>query len=135
MTADPSAGPAGPGAPGTTQATLAGSWENQLGSRLELEADDDGRLTGTYRTGVGDGHEVRPLAGWWHPWPAGGRAIAGFTVSWPASDTVSVWAGQLDPGTDTIDATWLMVGDAPPADAWRSTSVGHDHFHRVGSHA
>jgi Avidin family len=38
---------------GDAMSDLTGTWSNQYGSRLEL-ADANGRLTGTFQTGLGD---------------------------------------------------------------------------------
>lgn len=115
--------------------SIAGAWVNQLGSRLELVVGADGRLLGTYHSGVGDGTVLRPLSGWSEPPQPDGRGALGFTVRWPATRAVSVWAGHYDAADGVIEATWLLVGETPPGDAWRSTTLGHDEFHRQGPDA
>jgi hypothetical protein len=139
MTAAPTAGPE----PSTTSAvadrdrrgSIAGAWVNQLGSRLELSADTDGVLRGMYHSGVGDGIVAQPLSGRSDPPGPGGLGVLGFVVHWPADRAVSVWAGQYDPKDDVIRASWLLVGETAPSEAWRSTTLGHDEFHREGPDA
>ena len=109
---------------------LSGTWHNELGSRLILTAGLEGHLTGAYAPGVGESPEERPLTGFWHQAAPGAPTVVGFVVAWPASHSLTTWAGRHDPGSDSISASWLLVGETPADEAWRSTNLGHDLFSR-----
>ena len=112
---------------------LSGPWFNQLGSRLDLQADDDGRLTGTIRSpvgGVGGSHRV---TGYFDAGSEVRDKALGFAVSWGSAYSVTVWSGHYRGDEGVIVATWLLSRSAPGAGEWRSTLTGHDEFRRSPS--
>ena len=111
--------------------TLSGSWRNQLGSELQLEADDQGGIYGKFRNSVGlRAGEWVPVVGSFDPSPSQGSTVLGFVVDWSQVHCVTAWSGQYRPGLETINATWIMTAESDGADEWRSTTVGHDVFRR-----
>lgn len=105
--------------------SISGTWYNELASQLDLEADGVGRLSGSLRSGVGEGPGRYPLTGFYDPLPNGDGAVIGFVVSWPNVHSLTVWAGHFNPDENAITTTWLLAG---ATDEWRSTNVGHDRF-------
>ena len=107
---------------------LTGPWFNQLGSRLDLKADEDGQLTGTIHSpvgGIGGSHRVTGYVD--ATSDARDRAL-GFAVSWGSADSVTVWSGHYRQDEGVIFATWLLSRSAPGSGEWRSTLIGHDQF-------
>lgn len=110
---------------------LSGVWFNQLGSRLEMACDDDGRLTGTFESSVSGARGRHALSGYADPHPADETGAIGFTVSWSPGHAVTVWSGHYHGGRQEIAATWLLTTGGPfGPEAWRSTVIGHDVFRR-----
>ena len=110
-------------------ARLNGIRFNELGFALSLEASTSGQLSGTFRSGVGDGLGQRPLRGLYSPSPQSGEAVLGFVVVWPSSHSLSSWSGHLH-HDDVITATWLLASSTDASDEWRSMHIGHDRFAR-----
>ena len=112
---------------------LSGPWFNQLGSRLDLAVDDEGRLSGTFRSSVGvvdDGHAV---SGFFATDADGAHGALGFAVSWGAAGSITVWSGHYHESDEVILTTWLL-SEAPSWHGdWRSTLVGSDEFRRSES--
>src|SRR5207247_2502960 len=69
---------------------LSGTWYNQHGSELRVQVDPEGKISGTFRSGVGfpDAEEEFPIAGF-----AEGD-LFGFTVSFGKYDSVTSWTGH-----------------------------------------
>ncbi|HVX22181.1 MAG TPA: avidin/streptavidin family protein [Acidimicrobiales bacterium] len=111
-------------------AGMAGTWHSDLGSELHLELDGD-RLAGTYHSAIGCECREHPVTGFCNWSSSGDAATLAFVVPWPVTRSVTTWAGRYDSRTDTISALWLLATEAPAAEAWRSTTVGHDAFHRA----
>jgi hypothetical protein len=110
---------------------LTGTWHNQLGSELVIEADGEGGLTGHYTSGAGTvAGKTYPLVGTYDPGPQSITTVLGFVVDWTEVHAVTVWSGQYHHGDQTIAATWLMATETDEGDEWKSTFVGHDLFHR-----
>lgn len=120
---------------GERTGTLTGSWRNQLGSELRLEADGHGGLRGTFRNAVGhSAGEMFPIVGSYDRVPAPhGSTVLAFVVTWSDVHCVTAWSGRYQPRLDTISATWIMTPGADPVDEWRATTVGHDVFRRDGA--
>jgi hypothetical protein len=112
------------------RARVEGSWYNELGSHLELATGDDGRLTGTFCSPVGGDDRPQPVTGFVDLAPPDGTAVLGFTVSWPATHSLSVWAGRCDLEQQVIETTWLLASELRQDEAWHSTLVGHNRFTR-----
>lgn len=111
---------------------LEGSWVNQLGSELYLEADPEGAIRGTFSNHAGWGlHEACAVYGVCDPSSSGLDTVLGFVVLWPAAHTQTAWSGQYHADDDTIRATWLMTTETEPEDEWRATIVGQDIFTRA----
>lgn len=115
---------------GTARTAIDGAWYNELGSHLELATDAEGHLTGTFHSEVGGDERPQPIAGVVDLAPPDGTAVLGFTVSWPATHSVSVWAGQCDLERQVIETTWLLTSELRGEQAWHSMLVGHNRFTR-----
>src|SRR5512138_1484285 len=96
---------------------FSGRWRNQRGSSLELAIDDRGRVSGTFRTGVGvpSPHESFPLCGF-----ARGDLIA-FSVDFGVHESVTAWAGQHTEagGRERIETLWHLARNIPDSDEER----------------
>lgn len=115
--------------------SLEGKWYNELGSTLEIKADDDGRLSGTYETAVssaGCAHGVFDLLGTTDV-DAGGDTF-GFSVTWKnkqsSCNSTTAWSGHYLQGQEILKAFWLLSVKTDPGDEWGSTLVGEDVFTR-----
>jgi len=108
---------------------LAGVWSNQLGSRLLLEVDADGRLSGSMHSSVGGVAGEHPLSGFARS-SGEGRGVIGFVVAWDQTSSVTSWSGHYDLRTGTISVNWLLTGNEFDENEWQATRVGHDHFWR-----
>lgn len=108
---------------------INGRWRNQLGSYLNLWSDEEGLITGSFNPSVGGVHGTHRVTGYLDPRPRESVAL-GFVVSWHPAHSITVWLGQYDRDNDVITATWLLTGELPERDGWRSTNIGHDVFHR-----
>ncbi len=115
--------------------SLAGTWYNELGSKLDLEVDDDGQLTGSYETGVsakGCAEGQYEVAG-----RTDGETL-GFVVNWKNAkadcESTTSWAGHYRPGDEGAEESlamfWLLAESAGPAEEWESMMVGKDVFVR-----
>jgi hypothetical protein len=110
---------------------LTGTWHNQLGSELVLEADDFGGLKGHYTSGAGVVAGTRyPLVGTYDPGPHAGVTLLGFVLDWTDVHAVTVWSGQYHHAGGMIRATWIMATETDEGAEWKSTFVGHDVFGR-----
>jgi len=110
---------------------LGGSWENQLGSVLNLEDDGAGGLGGFYQsaTGATTGASY-PVRGFYNLSDSRPCRVIGFVVDWGVHHALTAWSGRYYPETDSIHATWLMTTSTTGEDEWRSTLVGQDLFRR-----
>jgi hypothetical protein len=113
---------------GDLASSIGGTWYNELESQLLLEADSSGRLSGTLRSGVGEGPGHYPLTGFYSPVPKSNGAVLGFVVCWSNVHSLTAWTGHFHPDEDVITATWLLAGKSGE---WRSTNIGHDLFSRT----
>ncbi len=108
---------------------IGGTWYNQLSSRVDLEADAAGRLSGSFHSSVGMVRGEHPIAGYFNPTRDDGGTL-GMVVSWRSASSVTVWSGRFEPDGEIISATWLLTGGPVGHDDWRSTVIGHDVFRR-----
>lgn len=114
---------------------LAGTWYNQLGSRMELTVLQ-GLVTGWYETAVGNASGRYDLAGRTDT-DADRAQNIGWAISWEnqggSSDSVTAWSGQLQQidGEEIISTTWLLTIETKPSSNWKSTLVGKDVFQRT----
>ena len=115
---------------------LSGIWYNQHGSELRVQVDGEGRIAGTFRSGVGfpQGEETFPVTGF-----AQGD-LFGFTVSFGKYDSVTSWTGHsgFDNGEEVLSGLWHMsVGLLPGATGegqlWKGVWAGADVFRREPS--
>jgi hypothetical protein len=110
---------------------LTGTWHNQLGSTLVIEADGAGGLTGHYTSGAGAlAGSSYTLVGTYDPNPQTRVTVIGFVVDWTEAHAVTAWSGQYHHHDRTIRAAWLMATETDEGDEWKSTFVGHDAFRR-----
>lgn len=112
---------------------LDGLWVNEAGSAVELFVNDDGSLSGHYRTELGkpDSDSQFDLSGW-----AQGDVVA-FSVSFTDYGSITSWSGQLaeDDKGDFIRTLWQHTRDIPQEDEaedlWRSITAGAAMFRRA----
>ncbi|NWX80846.1 AVID protein, partial [Alca torda] len=119
------------------QCDLTGWWENELGSKMHVDAvDSQGNFTGEYYTAVSSAQkpiEPSPLLGSQHL-DEDGQCTFGFTVNWKFSDSTAVFTGQCfagDSGEEVLQSTWLLREkvDSLHSD-WKATRTGHNVFTR-----
>jgi hypothetical protein len=116
--------------PGETP-DFGGKWHNQNGSELELRVGADGRVTGSFRSGVGSVPHDRsfPLTGW-----HSGDLIA-FCVRFDGAG-LAAWSGQhtVSGGLEKLETLWHLAQDIPPESEprwlWSAIRTGADHFVR-----
>ncbi|XP_053264527.1 avidin-like [Podarcis raffonei] len=122
------------------QSSLAGTWVNELGSKMVLNPpDDSGQFTGSYLTAVSAAQKpirVSPLVGAQHdPKGAEEEYTFGFLVNWSFSDSIAAFAGQrfVDAeGKETLETTWLLRQKVEShGDDWEATRVGRNVFTRA----
>ena len=112
---------------------LNGRWFNQFGSRLDLTVDETGRLAGTFHSSVGGVAGAHPVAGFFAVDSESADGAVGFAVSWGPARSLTVWSGHYRKKDDAIFTTWLLSEASSSHGEWRSTSVGHDKFHKSRS--
>ena len=111
---------------------FSGCWKNQRGSSIELDVDDRGRVSGTFRTAVGapSPEESFPLCG-----IAQGDLIA-FSVGFGVHESVTAWAGQhtIVGGCERIETLWHLARNIADEDEdralWSAILTGCDSFER-----
>jgi hypothetical protein len=129
--------------------SIAGTWWNELGSKVVLKRDrkDKRRITGKYHTNVGDAKaRVYPLVG---RCDASGNPdlLVSWVVVWdppdpptnpndpPNKPSITAWTGQYhvdkQAGIEFITTTWLLTSMTSAADDWKSTRVSMDIFFRT----
>lgn len=112
---------------------LDGVWVNEAGSAVELKVGEEGRLSGLYRTELGqpDADEVFPLTGWTQ-----GDVLA-FSVKFTGFGSITSWSGQVseDEGGEFIRTLWHYSKDIPDDEEaeglWRTINSGAATFRRV----
>lgn len=110
---------------------FAGTWKNQLGSKMTLVHTGDA-LTGQYLSVVsGSGSSIQgDLVGW-----ASGRMIS-FSVNW-VTPSITSWIGHLvtENGKDVVETLWQMATElqapADPNELWENIFAGADRFERI----
>jgi avidin family protein len=111
---------------------FSGTWHNQHASLMELSVGADGRVAGTFASGVGCPRpsEHFPLVGF-----VCGDLIT-FSVSFGAHRSMTAWVGQhtAEDGVERIDTLWHMVVDIDDAEEaawlWSGVRSGADTFVR-----
>lgn len=114
------------------RSTISGWWHNELGTRLDLQANEDGSVTGWIDSEVGGVTGVHPIVGFVSP-SVGRRGVIGFVVSWGETRSMTTWAGHYDLEAGVITTNWLLTAADFDANEWQSTRVGHDTYHRGNS--
>jgi avidin family protein len=111
---------------------FSGAWQNQHASVMQLSVEADGRVTGTFATGVGcpTPAEHFPVVGF-----VCGDLIT-FAVSFGTHRSMTAWVGQhtVEGGVERIDTLWHMVVDIEDAEEaawlWSGVRSGADTFVR-----
>ena len=111
---------------------FSGKWHNQHGSEMTLTVAPDGKVTGTFHTGVGSPSppEGFPLVGF-----VCGDLIA-FSVNFGKYQSVTAWTGQhtIEDGVEAIESMWhLAINIEERAEKdwlWSGIRSGADTFHR-----
>jgi hypothetical protein len=113
--------------------TLSGTWYNQHGSELRIQVDPEGKINGSFRSGVGfpEAGEEFPVTGF-----AQGD-LFGFTVSFGKYDSVTSWTGHsgVEDGEEVLSSLWhmsvgLLPGTASEGQLWKGVWAGADVFRR-----
>ncbi|HEY9799509.1 MAG TPA: avidin/streptavidin family protein [Leptolyngbyaceae cyanobacterium] len=112
--------------------TLVGTWSNELGSKLTINNEENGQISGYYETSVSQGGCAKGK------FPLVGRTnlpLVGFVVSWTNEsskcNSVTTWSGQLQ--KDKLVTTWLLTLGTVPKNNWQSTYVNKDIFTKESS--
>jgi hypothetical protein len=115
---------------------LSGIWYNQHSSERRVQVDDEGKITGGFRSGVGfpEPEEQFPITGFTQ------GDLFGFTVSFGKCDSVTSRTGHsgLEDGEEVLSSLWHMsVGLLPGASSegqlWKGVWAGADVFRRERS--
>ena len=109
---------------------LLGTWVNEAGSAVTLVEEEDGRLSGHYRTELGapDAGDGFPLTGW-----VQGDQLA-FAVDFAPHGSLTSWTGQMSEDADGpfIRTLWHLTRDVPDEaeaeDLWGSIVSGYAVF-------
>lgn len=116
---------------------LAGTWYNELGSKIELVVRNDGTIEGVYEVVPGGVVNIYKAVGAADMSAFEGNRSFGFVVSWNNNyqnqHSITAWSGQyrrID-GEEVLTATWLLTRETRPQDGWASTLVGSDVFKRT----
>ena len=95
---------------------MVGSWDNQLGSTLEITQIDNtsGRIVGTYRSPSGTSGQTFDLIGWVNSQPPSGGhnvPVISFSVQWGQYGSITAWTGYCEILNDvpTITTLWHLV--------------------------
>lgn len=118
---------------------LAGIWENEHGSIMEITVED-GRIEGLYNSHTGDTGTYR-VVGLADPQPGNGSQTFAFVVCWHPLDGhasgsgehwVSGFVGQLQviDGEETLTTTWMLAKPTVPEENWTSMLVDKSTFKR-----
>ena len=116
---------------------LSGTWYNELGSEMILVADNNGGLSGRYKSAVGEAEDFYILAGRYDTSPPSGEGVSlGWAVTFHNdkrnAHSTTTWSGQFfDDGSERILTHWLLTSSTTPSNVWRSTNIGHDTFIRT----
>jgi hypothetical protein len=115
----------------SSRAEVAGVWFNQHSSKLTIEIDEHGMISGTFETGAeieGTTTRVYPVTGF-----AVADAVA-FCVSFDYHDCVTAWSGSVYAEGDeyNLSTLWQMTASAHQNEAkrWKATWAGADVFRR-----
>lgn len=118
---------------------IDGTWINQNGSTVELESDDDGRLSGYYcsRKGRAAAGRRYPLIGQLND------EVLAFLVNWHDAEgnlqSITSFSGRVgrDPdGREVIHTVWVLVRQweneerTRPTGVWNAFLTNADVFHR-----
>ncbi|KAL4223588.1 hypothetical protein ACF0H5_017058 [Mactra antiquata] len=114
-------------------ASIEGTWKNDQGSILELEASD-GLITGKYLPGVGNavGH-YDVIGKYMSAGPKNDKLIVSWVVSWHNdadgnSESSTTWNGIYYPEEGVMYTKYLIVSFQDRANYWKSTLSGSDEF-------
>jgi hypothetical protein len=116
---------------------LSGDWYNQVGSKMTLIADENGGLSGTYKSAVGNAEDSYVLTGCFDVCPPSGEGVSvGWVVSFNNSKrnahSTTAWSGQyyFDGGDERIVTRWLQTSSTAPSSVSQSTNVERGTFTR-----
>lgn len=116
-----------------TKCNFLGLWRNQHGSELNVTGTENGRITGTFKTGVGacDPEEEHDVVGFVSD------SLICFSVNFGKYNSLTSWTGQHVPanGEDKIEMMWHLARTLPEKLArdafWTDIWTGADFFYRV----
>ncbi len=112
-----------------------GRWRNELCSEMQLNVDEEGNVSGKYKTAVGnpDPGEEFDLVGF-----ASGDLLS-FTVNFGSYGSLTSWAGQhtIENNEEVIKTLWLLARNVQDPDEafnlWGAVLAGYDNFQRQKS--
>jgi Avidin family len=102
-----------------------GTWRNQYGSTVTITSEEDGRISGSFRTAI----ESSPYSGAEVPVTGAhsGSTIAFVAGLGPQGNSVVSYTGKLQDGV--METLWFVV--VGEQHWWRSVITNHDTFKRV----
>jgi hypothetical protein len=111
---------------------LSGTWYNQHGSELVLEVGEDGKLTGSFRSGTG----LAVGAGACQVVGFAAQDLVTFAANFGEYGSLTAWTGHLvTEGEPTLHTMWhmtvLMPSRHPERDLWKGVWTGSDVFRRT----
>ena len=117
---------------------LSGIWYNELGSTMVLNADVTGRLSGKYKSAVGNAEDFYVLTGRYDVnAPSDKGASLAWTVAYNNSfrnaHSTAGWSGQYFDdleGEEKILTHWLLTSSSTSESVWRATNIGTNTFTR-----
>jgi hypothetical protein len=112
---------------------MAGKWENQMGSKLEITSvSADGKIEGWYETATGAANK-HPLVGWVQEKATSGTNIVtpvSFTVRWKGYGSITGWTGFCAmKKKPELHMMWNLSRSASDFE-WDHVLTGKDVFHR-----
>ncbi len=117
----------------STSSTVAGNWQNELGSQMTIEVYQQIIIDGWYNSSVGYASGTYPLVGFVGQSITGQAQIICFSVLWQNdlvnSNSVTSWDGSYDPNSDTIETVWVLRSGPP--NTWNNTMIGTNIFRRI----
>ena len=115
----------------TPTVDFSGTWQNELQSEMHLNVDQQGHVTGKYKTGIGTPNpsEEVDLVGF------ASADLLSFTVNFGTHGSLTCWSGQhiLEDGVETIKTKWLLTQNLNEVNSIQFSGnvvSGQDNFYR-----
>jgi len=117
-----------------TPSQFSGEWKNDMGSIVQFNFEENGKLTGLYYTKVGSATQKEPLVGFYETKQPDNSILVGFTVAWRhvvegKFPSMCVWTGRILPNTTEMKTAWILTGTPKKEkDRWNTMSLGNNIF-------